>query len=263
MGTVVAGDLNCPPDSGDAHLQSFASWVAWLLARAASRSAWLHSQCSWQHLHQTRQACLLECWVLITWASWCSSVCVVKPFLLMAAAGLRKVQCILLLLLSNMWWVLNSSTASRAETMARFNLFVFKGHKEDNSMPTSIKSAPLIAMQHAAKHTYILQWHTCIGHCVGLPDTQYGCLPQVVDASMSVCGIVWHCVGGDPPSRIDYVWVSGKPVGARVTMQRAHKSCSYSDHLGVEAVCKFEETCIGRCVWVSLIERTASCLVLT
>ncbi|DBA94300.1 TPA: hypothetical protein ACH3X1_001912 [Trebouxia sp. C0004] len=52
--------------------------------------------------------------------------------------------------------------------------------------------------------------------------------------------------GGDPPSRIDYVWVSGKPVGARVTMQRAHKSCSYSDHLGVEAVCKFEEACPGR-----------------
>lgn len=80
---------------------------------------------------------------------------------------------------------------------------------------------------------------------------------------MSVCGILWHCVGGDPPSRIDYVWVSGKPVGARVTMQRAHKSCSYSDHLGVEAVCTFEEACTGRCVWVSQIDRTAGCLVLT
>jgi len=130
-------------------------------------------------------------------------------------------------------------------------------------MPTSIKSAPLIAMQHGAKHIYFtmthVYWPLCwLARRAVWPSCQcHWCI------IMSVCGILWHCVGGDPPSRIDYVWVSGKPVGARVTMQRAHKSCSYSDHLGVEAVCTFEEACTGRCVWVSQIDRTAGCLVLT
>ena len=54
--------------------------------------------------------------------------------------------------------------------------------------------------------------------------------------------------GGDPPCRIDYVWVSGIPDKARLAMQQAQNGCSYSDHLGLEAVCAFHEKDADRCL---------------
>ena len=60
--------------------------------------------------------------------------------------------------------------------------------------------------------------------------------------------------GGDPPCRLDYIWVSGTPDTARLAMQQAQHGCSYSDHLGVEAVCTFHDDHTDRCliVWRAL-----------
>ena len=54
--------------------------------------------------------------------------------------------------------------------------------------------------------------------------------------------------GGDPPCRLDYIWVSGTPDKARLAMQQAQHGCSYSDHLGVEAICTFQNEHTDRCL---------------
>ena len=54
--------------------------------------------------------------------------------------------------------------------------------------------------------------------------------------------------GGDPPCRLDYIWVSGIPDKARLAMQQAQHDCSYSDHLGVEVVCTFRDEHAHRCL---------------
>lgn len=55
-------------------------------------------------------------------------------------------------------------------------------------------------------------------------------------------------LGGDPACRLDYIWVSGTPDKARLAMQQAQHGCSYSDHLGVEVVCTFQDDCVDRCL---------------
>ena len=45
---------------------------------------------------------------------------------------------------------------------------------------------------------------------------------------------------GDAPSRIDYIFTTGAPQQASTTLQHAQVGLSYSDHLGLKAVCRFD-----------------------
>ena len=106
--------------------------------------------------------------------------------------------------------------------------------------PTPWHDAPCLSALIRGTFTSVLPSHD------NLWDCRFSTRPLLLEAP--TVDFPFACLaGGDGPSRIDYIWVSGTPEEARLTMQQAPRGCSYSDHLGIEAVCTFQDDCTDRC----------------